>query len=251
MLMRTERRSGFIAAVLVALLASAAGAVASAPAQAAGPTATIANDTVWKDTSGNPILAQGGNVLQVGSTYYWVGVSLKAGPNKSVNLYRSTDLTTWSFDKALLTQRVGVPGDPNGELTPGNWLGRPQLAKNPVTGTWVLDIEVPRDNAGTQRNAIAFATSPTIDGTYTYLGSTLVNGNTTGDHSLYVEGADAYLVYVGDSGTSINARQGIAKLNTAWTGVASITYDGDNNGHHEAPAINKIGATYYWWGSGM
>ncbi|MDR6972679.1 family 43 glycosylhydrolase [Leifsonia shinshuensis] len=202
------------------------------------------------DSAGNPIHAQGGNVQLYEGTYYWVGADL-ANP-KSINLYSSTDLTTWTLDKALLTQATGIPGDTLGDLTPGNWLGRPQLTHNPTTGNWVLDFEVPRTNsAGTQRNAIAFATSPTIDGTYSYLGSILVNGNTVGDHSVFVDGPDAYLVYVGDNGTSINATQSIAKLNSSWTGVASITFNESNYDHHEAPAIIKVGSTYHWFASGM
>lgn len=240
-----------VAAVVAAVVASIG--MAALPAQAAGPTPSIANDTVWNDDAGNPIRAQGGNVLHVGSTYYWVGVSFKDGPNKNVNLYSSTDLTTWHFDKTLLSQGVGVPGDTAGDLTPGNWLGRPQLAQNP-NGTWVLDFEVPHLRAdGEQRNAIAFATSPTIDGTYTYLGASLVDGNTTGDHSLFVDGANAYLVYVGDNGSLDNYWESIALLNPSWTAVQSIVYKDYNNpgNHHEAPAIIKIGSTYHWFASGM
>ncbi|KAF6601275.1 beta-xylosidase, partial [Paenibacillus sp. EKM208P] len=33
----------------------------------------ITNGTDWKDTAGNPIQANSGNILKVGSTYYWYG----------------------------------------------------------------------------------------------------------------------------------------------------------------------------------
>ncbi|MFD7860244.1 hypothetical protein ACFV6B_39110 [Streptomyces microflavus] len=62
------------------------------PVETATPSSAIANDTVWTDTDGNEILAQGGNLLEVGSMYYWVGQKLVSGEPKAVNLYSSTDL---------------------------------------------------------------------------------------------------------------------------------------------------------------
>ncbi|MFF6981356.1 hypothetical protein ACFZAV_27520 [Streptomyces sp. NPDC008343] len=110
-------------------------------------TSSIANDTVWTDTAGNPVLAQGGTVLKVGSTYYWVGQKLVSGQPKAINLYSSTDLENWTFEKAILEQDGSKP-----YLTYPLWLGRPQLLQRP-DGTFVVVAEV--NNGDRNRNQIA------------------------------------------------------------------------------------------------
>ncbi|MEU9228862.1 family 43 glycosylhydrolase [Streptomyces massasporeus] len=216
-------------------------------ARAAEPPSHLSNDTVWKDTDGNPILAQGGNVLKVGNTYYWVGQALVAGQPKAINLYSSTDLENWTFEKAILKQDGSEP-----YLTYPLWLGRPQLVQRP-DGTFVLVAEV--DNGVRNRNQILFATSDTVDGTYTPTGAPQeVNGNTTGDHSVFVDGDKAYLVYVGDhlrgDQKQFNQTVNVAPLTDDWTGVEPAVYT-EWYAHKEAPAVLKAGGKYYLFGSGL
>ncbi|MFF4935064.1 family 43 glycosylhydrolase [Streptomyces griseofuscus] len=241
---------------LTALVAALTTAGLTLPAEAVIPSSAIANDTVWHDMDGAEILAQGGNVLKVGSTYYWVGSQLVHGdPYKQVNLYKSTDLEHWTFVKAILKQS----GD-SGDLAVGHWLGRPQLAHNPTTGKYVLVAEV----SGVKGNNILFASSDTVEGDYQPVGpSTEVDGVTTGDHSVFVDGSQAYLVYVGDArnadGTiQRNASLKLSPLNSDWTAVAKdgtgkdvVDWTVAPNGGREAPAIIKIGSTYYNFVSGM
>ncbi|MFJ6727853.1 family 43 glycosylhydrolase [Streptomyces sp. NPDC091281] len=229
------------------LAAGAATALAlGGPAPSAGaadPVPSVANDTVWRDTAGDPVLAQGGNVLKVGSAYYWVGTSLVSGQPKHVNLYRSTDLETWTFEGPILSQS-GTTGD----LATGKWLGRPQLVHNPTTGMYVLVVEVNGPTAGLG-NSVLFATSPTVDGTYTPGTSSLVNGYTMGDHSVFVDGDDAYLVYVGDNATTRNVSMNVAPLDADWTSVKPAVSTGWDN-LREAPAILKKDSAYYMFASG-
>ncbi|RPK55086.1 Glycosyl hydrolases family 43 [Streptomyces sp. ADI96-02] len=217
------------------------------PAHAAGPSSVIANDTAWTDTDGNEILAQGGNVLKVGSIYYWVGQKLVSGQPKTINLYSSTDLENWTYEGPVLSQSGS-----EGPLAEGLWLGRPQLIRNP-DGKFVLVVEV--NDGDRNRNQILFATSPTIDGTYTPTGPAKeINGNTTGDHSVFVDGDKAYLVYVGDTGRgdakSFNVTLNVAPLTGDWTGVGPAVYS-ESYAHKEAPAIVKDNGTYYLFASGM
>lgn len=226
-----------------------------APAAAAAPPPNIANDTVWKDTAGNPIKAQGGNVFKEGNTWYWVGTGMDKSPNpdaplaKSINLYRSSDLETWTFVKALVTQS-GTTGD----LKKGAWLGRPQLIHNTSTGKYVIWAEVDsglKNSAGASLgNAQGVFVSDTIDGTYAYQGKQLTEGLSSGDRSVYVEGGNAYLVYVGDSAQSRNVDLNIAPLSADWLTVQDPIWTGDF-GHNEAPGIVKVGSTYYMFASGM
>ncbi|WP_433019077.1 family 43 glycosylhydrolase [Kribbella sp. CA-294648] len=228
---------------VVALLAAALSA--PVPAQAAAPYNHIANDTVWEDSSGNEIKAQGGNVFKFGSTYYWVGASLEPlseDPHRSINLYSSPDLENWTFVKVLLTQSGST-----GDLAVGNWLGRPQLGRNPTTGQFVLAVGVAVQSPELG-NKLGFATSSTIDGTYTYHGSSIVNGYTIGDHSMFVEGPNAYLVYVAYTATTAKTIS-VAPLGSNWLSVGpAISAIADTT--HEAPGIVKVGSTYYMFASG-
>lgn len=244
--MNVRTRAPYLTTLTAALALALTGSL-SAPANAAARASSIANDTVWTDTDGNPILAQGGNVLKVDSTYYWVGQKLVKGQPKAVNLYSSTDLENWKFEGPILSQ-----SGTEGPLATGLWLGRPQLMRNP-NGTFVLVVEV--NNGPGNRNQLLFATSPTATGTYTPTtkNSVMVNGNTIGDHSVFVDGANAYLVYVGDTGTGINQTVNIARLDPNWSAVAQEPplWSASNSGHNEAPAIVKADATYYLFASGM
>ncbi|KOV51073.1 hypothetical protein ADL00_41790 [Streptomyces sp. AS58] len=229
------------------------------PVQAAEPSSYIANDTVWRTVDGQEILAQGGNVFKHQGVYYWVGSELTSGQPKAINLYSSTDLENWQFRKAIVKQS-GTDGPLSADPADNIWLGRPQLNYNPATNNFVLNFEV--NDTSDKRNQLMFATSSTVDGTYTLTSQTPinVNNNTMGDHSVFVEGNDAYLVYVGDhvdaSGKkSINRTVTVRKLNEAWTGVApgAPLFDQWDSGK-EAPGLVKANGKYYlfasekrWW----
>ena len=239
--MRINRSTITFSAVL---MVSASLAVAGhAPPASAAPVQRIANDTIWHDTAGAEIKAQGGNVLKIGSTYYWVGAELEPSPDpeKAVNLYSSNDLENWTHVAAVLDQAT-TPGLPTG------WLGRPQLNYNSNTGKFVIHVEVngPSSNLG---NALGIATADEIGGPYTYHGSALVNGLTMGDHSVFVEGSNAYLVYVGDSATRRNVSMNIAPLSDDWLSVQPPIFS-EGNSLYEAPGITKVGSTYYLFASG-
>jgi hypothetical protein len=78
---------------------------------------TITNDVWWKDSSGNPIYAQGGGISKFNGTYYWYGCQYggastyyNTGTSNSdtsfvqVNCYTSTDLVTWTKQNPPVTQ---------------------------------------------------------------------------------------------------------------------------------------------------
>lgn len=211
-------------------------------AQAAGKV-TITNDTVWRDASGSEIQAQGGSVLKVGSTWYWVGTQLNGGKFgfEAVNMYRSTDLTNWTFVKAIFTPAG------SGDLRSGTWVGRPDIVYNAATQKYILVMEI--GLSGTFGNRLGFASSSTIEGDYTYLGSTTVNGGTLGDHSVFVDGTNAYLVYHANSADQVGVTMTIAPLASDWLSVLSPIYS-EADPTHEAPFIMKKGASYIWFESG-
>ncbi|MBG6056053.1 hypothetical protein IWX81_002485 [Salinibacterium sp. CAN_S4] len=241
---------------LFALLVSAAlvaiALVASGAPAAAAPRTSIPNDTWWYDAGGKIMSSQGGSVLKVGNTYYWVGIEFATTgqyPFGAVNMYQSTDLVNWTFVKAIVTPQT------SGDLASGRWVGRPDLVYNPTTSTYVLIMEIDGSGSGVgPGNKIGFATSSTVTGTYTYRGSTAVNGSTMGDHSVFVDGPNAYLAYSGDTPGDVglggrNVTINIAQLANDWLSVRPAMFS-EANGGHEAPFILKIGSKFHWFTSG-
>ena len=63
----------------------------------------IVNDTVWKDTDGNEVVAGfGGHITKVGDTYYWVGTDPRP-TDGSVRLYSSKTLgsNSWKLETVV------------------------------------------------------------------------------------------------------------------------------------------------------
>ncbi|MDR6972682.1 family 43 glycosylhydrolase [Leifsonia shinshuensis] len=292
--MKSPRRHLAVLGIVSAAVTTIA--LVSAPASATVPAGPhISNDTVWRDTSGNEIRAQGGNVFKNpdDGLWYWVGAEMNSRYSgqqvaKSINLYSSGDLQTWTFRKHLVTQSDD-PSQLNVTLAAGadpddlrvtslvtsdgsSWLGRPQLIHSPQ-GKWIIWVEVNGDKKVTKADGTvvdlgtgqAVFESDTIDGTYEYLGKQYVHHGdgspdddyTSGDRSVFVEGGNAYLVYVGDSHLTRNVDLNIAPLSSDWRTVGNpqwtipddVSLGGQNR--HEAPGIVKVGATYYLFASGM
>ena len=163
-------------------------ALASADAGAA----VITNDVFMKDTSGNPIYAQGGGVFKFNGTYYWYGVKYNgavtyqndpsAGKNSDtsfagISCYSSTNLVDWKFER-LSTSGLG-----------GYWVGRMGVCYNTNTHQYVL---IAQQNAG-----IMFATSSTPNGTFVYHHTQ----NTADLSFLANSGTGDQTVFVDDDGT--------------------------------------------------
>jgi hypothetical protein len=153
-------------------------------------------------------------------------------------------------------------------VTGSKWLGRPQLVHKP-RGEYVIWVEVgggktytkPDGTVVSLGNGQGVFTSDTIDGTYTYQGkqfvshrntdgTTTANTYTSGDRSVFVDGGDAYLVYVGDSLTTRNVDINVAPLDATWQNVGKPIVTRTIGGH-EAPGMVKVGSTYYLFASGQ
>jgi hypothetical protein len=168
---------------------------------------TITNDTVWKDTSNNTIYAQGGGILKVGNTYYWYGTDFvgahdtsKSAQFLNIKAYSSTDLKNWTFRANVITQ--GAPGTPFSAAT---WAGRPDVIFNANTQKYVMLINYEFTDNGSGPNGVAFATSSSPTGTFTYAGVQTVIPNVyfdrPGDQSVFVDDdGKAYLVFCDSHG---------------------------------------------------
>ena len=205
----------------------------SGSAQAA--TVTISNATQFTDVSGAIVHAHGGGMIKVGSYYYWFGENRNDnGTFKYVSCYRSTDLRTWEFRNNVLTQSSAA------ELAVAN-IERPKVIYNAATGKYVLWAHWENGSDYSEART-AVATSSTVDGAYTYLGSSRPLGYTSRDMTVFADdNGSAYLI----SATNANADLNVYKLSSDYTSVASLVQTLWAGSWREAPAMFKRNGVYF------
>ncbi len=212
-------------------------ALAPAPRTAQAAQVTITNGTQFTDTSGNVVHAHGGGVIKVGAYYYWFGENRAT---KYVDVYRSTDLKSWEFRNHVLT-----PGS-HAELNSAN-IERPKVIYNSSTGQYVMWMH--KENATDYSEArAAVATSSTVDGSYTYLGSFRpFNTHMSRDITLFKDddGA-AYMI----SAAANNADLNIYRLTSDYLNVSSLVQTLWPGSYREAPALFKRNGVYFLLTSG-
>ena len=208
-------------------------ALGAAPAEAA--TVTITPGTVWTDTSGGTIQAHGEGIVKVGSTYYWIGEDKTNGsPFQNVKCYSSTDLHAWTFVGNLLSRQA------SGDLGPNRIVERPHVVFNASTSTYVMYMHI--DNSSYSERRAGVATSSSVCGSYTYRGSFKPLGHDSLDDNLFLDGSTAY--FLSEDRTS--AKLQIYQLSADFLSVTALVKTLDQ---FEAPAMVKIGGTYFLFGS--
>ncbi|KTT69279.1 family 43 glycosylhydrolase [Sphingomonas endophytica] len=212
-------------------------ATMAAPAWA-GP-ATVNNGSQFTTTTGGQIDAHGGGVIKVGNYYYFLGENRNPDYSfRAVSMYRSTDLKTWEFRNDILKQSSAE------ELNFVN-IERPKVLYNAKTKKFVLWAH--KENGRDYVEArVAVATSDTVDGNYTYLGSFNPLGYESRDMTVFQDtDGSAYLI----SAAAVNYDLNIYKLSDDYTKIDKLVTV--LQGHHrEAPAIVKRGGTYFLLTSG-
>jgi hypothetical protein len=199
---------------------------------------TITNGSDWLDTAGNPIQANSGNILKVGSTYYWYGEHAVSGKFDSVNVYTSTDLKNWTFSNAILTK------DSATELASSK-IERPKVIYNAATKQYVLWAHYEN---GTDYNLgrVAVATSSTPNGKFTYEGSFRPLDYESRDMTVFVDtDGIGYLITASRKNGGANDTMAIFKMNASYTDVESFVGWQFENAYREAPAVVKKGNRYY------
>jgi hypothetical protein len=220
------------AAFALGMVALGVTALAS-PAQAAA--VTITNGTQFTATNGSIVHAHGGGVLKDGSYYYWFGENRTSDNHfYAVSVYRSTDLKNWEFRNNVLTQSSAS------ELASAN-IERPKVIYNASTGKYVMWMH--KENGTDYGEArAAVATSSTIDGNYTYLGSFRPQGTyMSRDITLFNDNGTGYMVSTADENNDLM----IYRLTSDFTGIASVVGNFWNDAKREAPALFKRGSTYF------
>ncbi len=201
-----------------------------------GQSGLIQPGATWKDTSGNVIEAHGGGMIKVGSTYYWVGEDHTNGFNfQNVNCYSSTDLSTWTFVNHVLTLQA------SGDLGPNRVVERPKILFNSSTNTYVMWMHI--DNTSYGEAKVGVATSPTVCGSYSYLGSFQPLGFQSRDMNLFEDTNGTAYLLTEDRGTpGLRIDQLSSDYKTVVSATKLISVSG-----MEAPAMVKVGSTYFFF----
>ncbi|QRK09685.1 RICIN domain-containing protein [Archangium violaceum] len=152
------------------ILLAAGGEAVAAPV-------TVTNGVQFTDTAGNVVRGHDGGMIKVGKYYYWFGAN--PHPDNSfqyISVYRSTDLHAWEFRKHVLTE-TSARGVKN--------LHRPKVIYNSRTGQYVLFMRKENHPFPLVENRVGVATSPTVDGDYTYRGDFHPLGELSSDVSVF------------------------------------------------------------------
>lgn len=214
---------------------------------ASGPVGTftgeVATGIKFMDTDGNPVNAHGGGIIKVGDTYYLHGeYFLSTTTNNYFNgfsMYSSKDLSTWKNEGIILPQQA------SGELGPDRIGERPHIIKCPSTGEFVLYAHAASTDYQTDKEVV-YATSTTVNGTYTYKGPLTDAKGTTASHSdmsAFTDGDAAYVI------TESGYVYTLATDCHSWTERAANSAVNGTSGGIESPTVFKKDGTYYWVGS--
>ncbi|KAL4443631.1 hypothetical protein ABPG75_011368 [Micractinium tetrahymenae] len=156
-----------------------------------------------QDTEGNDVHAHGGQLIQQGGLFYWVGTSQKRLPawtSTHINLYSSPDLVTWRHEGVLFSweQIRGFPDRlPYGHLhnpPPPFRIERPKILHHAREGRYILYFHL--DTADFEVPALGMAVSTNLTGPYHWVGHIFPDNNTSYDMTVWSEpGTDeAFLI---------------------------------------------------------
>ncbi|OGM47920.1 glycosyl hydrolase family 43 protein [Aspergillus bombycis] len=182
------------------------------------------------------VQAHGGGIIEVDSTYYWIGENkLDGSAFQSVNCYSSKNLVEWTFVGELLSRQS------SGDLGPDRIVERPKVIYNDATSKYVLWMHIDSSDYGEAKTGVA--TSSSVCGAYEYLGSFQPLGYQSRDMGLYKDddGTGYLLTEDRPNGLRIN------KLTDDFTNVTETTHLFPE--HVEAPALYKQGGVYFLFGS--
>ncbi|MFE9428840.1 RICIN domain-containing protein [Kitasatospora sp. NPDC006697] len=240
---RFTRLLTLLRAVLLAAAVAAAGLSAGAAQAATGTvratTGQFTPGARWNDQNGNPLQLHGLGIVQAGSTWYGFGED-KTGETandtsfQDIPCYSTTDLQHWTYQGRALSLQSG------GDLGPKRIVERPKVIYNAATATYVMYVHI--DNAAYSEAKVGVATSSTPCGPYTYRGSFQPLGFQSRDLSLFQEADGTAYLLSEDRANGLRIDRLSADYLSVGSSVALLP-------DYEAPAMARIGGTYYLLGS--
>lgn len=203
---------------------------------------TIENGKVWLDEEGDTVQAHAPGFLFEGDRWWMVGEDRTEPWHPDVNLYSSPDLVHWRFERKIVRN-----GQSHAELGTARMIERAKLLRNPRTGKYVLWCHW--ESRDYRASEAACFVSDSIRGDYRLAWSGRPLGIASRDCNVFQDmDGTAYFI----STTSIyadNGELGLFRLSDDYLSVHSHTplFMGH---HREAPAIVRIGGTYWMLTSG-
>lgn len=197
---------------------------------------SIRNGIQWQDDRGEPVSAHGANILYDKGKYWLFGEYKTDSANvfTGFSCYSSSDLANWKFERLVFKSQ------PDGRMGPRRVGERPKVLKCPTTGEYVMLMH--SDNLQYKDPCVCFATSPTINGEYTFRGPLLYKGEPIckWDIGSFMDddGCGYLLVHHGQ----------IFRLSDDFHSADSLMVTGVK-GTGESPAIFKKNGIYYWLSS--
>lgn len=130
----------------------------------------IVSGVPWYDNRDSIVSAHGANIIKENGKYYIFGEFKTDSINdfKGFSCYSSPDLANWTFERIALGEQK------NGRLGPETVGERPKVLKCPSTGEYIMIMH--SDDKRYKDPCTAYATSPTINGEYTFKGPLLYQG---------------------------------------------------------------------------
>ncbi len=200
----------------------------------------------FKDTDGDLVNAHGGGIIRVCDTFYLHGeYFLSTTTDNDFNgfsMYSSRDLATWKKEG---NKGIILPQQSSGQLGPNRKGERPHIIKCPATGEFVLyahsaDVTYQADKE------VVYATSPTVNGVYKFVGSLLSTSGQIAAHSdmsAYADETGAYVVT--ESGHVFT----LSSDCHSWVSDKQFSALNGTTGGIEAPTVFHANGTYYFVGS--
>ena len=206
----------------------------------------------WLDTSGHPIQAHGGSVIEKDGVFYWYGENKERTTGEDdvwhwgVRCYSSTDLYNWD-DEGLIIEPQEL--DRDHPLHFAQHVDRPHIVYDESRGQYVCWLKNMGANAAEQQTATVL-TAPDILGPYTLVDSFVKPaGSGMGDFDIALAGGRGYLVFEHPHSEVV-----IADLSDDFTraeGETSAHYTGRSiPDTREAPAFFERSGRYYLATSG-
>ncbi|WP_435127359.1 family 43 glycosylhydrolase [Actinacidiphila sp. bgisy144] len=191
-------------------------------------------------STGLPVHAHGGGILEHDSAYYWFGEDRHPDRTfRSVEVHRSTDLVRWEPLGAALTQRS------HPHLARAN-LERPKVLHDRTTGRFVMWAH--KEEAGNYRQArAAVAVADRPQGPYRYFGDFRPLGHMSRDLTLFQDtDGTGYLL----SAANDNADLHVYRLTEDLTAPAELVAVLWPGAYREAPALFRHEGRYVLLTSG-
>ncbi|KAH8901648.1 glycoside hydrolase family 43 protein [Thozetella sp. PMI_491] len=196
----------------------------------------------WTTSNGEHLQAHGAGLIQINDTYYMVGEDKSSGQSfTNVNCYSSTDLVQWTLVGALLSRTS------SGDLGPNRVVERPKVIYNDKTRKYVLWMHMDSGSYGEAR--VAVATGDSVCGKYEYIRSFQPLGRQSRDMGLFKD--DDGKAYLLTEDRQYGLR--IVALSDDYLSPTTDVYGWKLEGGNrvEAPAMLKLGKTYYMFASMM